>query len=272
MKRIKYFKTLFITLLIIIINSQIIYGFTAKNPYTEKCICPVLTYHDVKLDDTYTSDWTVSAEKFENDIKQLIENGYTPIFTKELVDAFNGKCELPEKPVIIQFDDGDQSFFNIVYPIIYKYNIKAEVYIIVDYTKDLPYVNNTDIFLSWPQLKIVSDSGLVYVGLHGKSHKPVIGSEFTDEKLKSDFSYAWNEIESHLGPQPHYYVYPNGLFNNETLMNISEFGTQMQFIWVWNVSPNIKNYNVLPRANVDKNQDIMSSIEYFNKALKLKTR
>ena len=117
----KKIKIIFISLAIIIINCQFIYGSQAQNPYTEKIVCPILTYHDVRLDDSYTNDWTVSAEKFENDIKQLTENGYTPIFTKELVDAFNGKCELPEKPVIIQFDDGYQSFFNIVYPIPVSY-------------------------------------------------------------------------------------------------------------------------------------------------------
>ena len=268
----KKIKIIFMSLLIIMINCQIIYGFTAKNPYTEKCICPVLTYHDVRLDDSYTNDWIVSAEKFENDIKQLIENGYTPIFTKDLINAINCQFELPEKPVILQFDDGYQSFFNIVYPILYKYNIKAEVYIITDYTKDIPFVNNTDAFLSWPQLKVMSDSGLVYIGLHGKTHQTVIGSNFTKEKLQSDINLAWNEIESHLGPQPHYYVYPNGLFNSETLKNIDNLGTQMQFIWVWNLSTNVKNYNVLPRANIDKNKDIISTIDYFNSALKLKIR
>ena len=268
----KKIKIIFISLAIIIINCQFIYGSQAQNPYTEKIVCPILTYHDVRLDDSYTNDWTVSAEKFENDIKQLTENGYTPIFTKELVDAFNVKCELPEKPVIIQFDVGYQSFFNIVYPILYKYNVKAEVYIITDYTKDIPYVNNADTFLSWPQLKIMSDSGLVYIGLHGKTHKAVIGSDFTKEKLQNDFAAAWNEIETHLGPQPHYYVYPNGLFNNETLKSLSDSGAQMQFIWVWNLSRNVKNYNILPRANIDKNQDIISSIEYFNNALKIKIK
>src|SRR5699024_8026842 len=99
-------------------------------------------------------------------------------------------------------------------------------------------------FLSWPQLKIMSDSGLVYIGLHGKTHKAVIGSEFTKEKLQNDFAAAWNEIETHLGPQPHYYVYPNGLFNNETLKSLSDSGAQMQFIWVWNLSRNVQNYHI----------------------------
>ena len=118
----------------------------------------------------------------------------------------------------------------------------------------------------------MSDSGLVYIGLHGKTHKAVIGNDFTKEKLQNDFAAAWKEIETHLGPQPHYYVYPNGLFNQETLKNLTDSGAQMQFIWVWNLSNNVKNYNVLPRANIDKNQDIISSIEYFNNALNIKTK
>lgn len=263
----KKIKTLFI-ILFILTNCCVAYGQEIKNPYTKNIICPVLTYHDVRVDISSENTWTVSAEKFENDMKELIENGYTPIFTKELMAYYNGSFELPEKPVILQFDDGYQSFFNIVYPILYKYNLKAEVYIITDYTKDMPFSNGSDTFLSWPQIKIMSDSGLVYIGLHGKTHKAVIGEEFTKEKLQSDFNSAWSEIDTHLGTQPHYYVYPNGLFNNDTLKNISDAGAEMQFIWVWNVSGKIKNYNVMPRANVDSNKDIITAINYFNYALK----
>ncbi len=268
----KKLKITALILVFIILNTSFIYGFQAQNPYTQKTVCPVITYHDVLLNDELKNDWTVSAEKFENDIKLLLENNYTPIFTKDLAASYNGEFKLPEKPVIIQFDDGYQSFFNLVYPILYKYNIKAEVYIITDYTKDIPFVNNADTFLSWPQLKIMSDSGLVYVGLHGKTHKTVINKEYTKEQLINDYNSAWNEIDTHLGINSHYYVYPNGLFNSKTIDAFTQAGAQMQFIWVWNLSNDIKNYNVMPRANIDKNIDAVSAIKYFQNTLSIKLK
>ncbi|MCJ7856327.1 polysaccharide deacetylase family protein [Lachnospiraceae bacterium NSJ-143] len=242
-----------------------------ENPYNQTIHCPILTYHDVTTDINKITDWTVTSEKFENDIKTLLENNYTPIFTKDLQAGIEGREQLPDNPVILQFDDGYSSLYELAFPILHKYGVKAEVYIITDYTKDVPYEHSNNKFLSWPQLKLMEDSGLVCVGLHGKSHEAVVNG-FSDEKIKSDFSAAWEEIQNNLGDHPKYYVYPNGLFNANTLRSIKEAGADIQFIWVWNLSNAVKQYNVQPRTNVGGTTDILTAVSNYTDVLKVKLK
>ena len=165
----------------ILICSVPVFSTQASEDITGGIYCPVLTYHRVTTDQSQVSDWTVTAEKFEKDIKSLLDNGYTPIFSADLVKTDKVIGLIPEKPVIIQFDDGYSSVYELAYPILKKYNVKAEVYIITDYTYEMPTGNNGNTFLGWKQLSEMEASGLVRTGLHGKTHRPL--TEFSDDMM-----------------------------------------------------------------------------------------
>jgi len=68
---------------------------------------------------------------------------------------------LPEKPILITFDDGYRSNYDLVYPILQEYGVKACISIIV-LMPDLP----TDNFCTWGQLREMTASGLVEIGSH----------------------------------------------------------------------------------------------------------
>lgn len=272
----KQFKKL-ISLFLIVLSAIIPFNLTVYaqnnsiNPYNNSIpVCPILNYHGLTTDESQLSDWVITPQKFESDLKGLIEKGYTPIFTSDLLNHIKNGTELPEKPVIIQFDDGYSSVYELAFPILYKYNAKAEVYIITDYTKDVPFKHNTDTFLSWPQLKVMSDSGLMYIGLHGKNHEPIV-SGISSERIKSNLQSAWSQIDSRISQQYHFYAYPNGLFNTNTIKAVTYAGADIQFIWVWNIANNIKQYNVMPRTTVTNSKTALEAVEYFSKTLKGKT-
>ncbi|GFI61425.1 poly-beta-1,6-N-acetyl-D-glucosamine N-deacetylase [Clostridiales bacterium] len=232
-------------------------------------ICPVLTYHRLTSDLSMTSDWTTSPQKFEEDLCKLLDNGYTPIFTSELV--LKDKPEnFPDKPVIIQFDDGYNSVYELAFPILKKYNAKAEIYIITDYTEDMPREQNGNTFIGWQQLEEMEKSGLMYTGVHGKTHLPVV-ENYTDEEIKNNFIAAWEAIEERLGPRPHYYVYPQGRFNKKTVKLTKQAGCDEQFVWIWDMNWKLKNY-VLGRINIGYKTDVIKSIEWYNKTRKQKIK
>ena len=232
--------------------------------------CPVLTYHRLTNDVSQTTDWTTTPEKFEKDIKRLLDNGYTPIFTSDLVSENRAIGQIPEKPVIIQFDEGYESVYELAYPILLKYNVKAEVYIITDYTSEQPTENNGNMFLGWQQLRIMENSGLIYTGLHGKTHLPLT-EKFTDEEIKNDFKSAWNTIDVKLGARARYYVYPRGSFDKRTIKLIKEAGGNEQFVWIWDLSKDIKN-DVIGRVNIGYNTDVISAISSFEKTYNQKLK
>ena len=98
---------------------------------------------------------------FDEQMKYLHDNDYHSI-TLEQFDAYmRGEGDLPDRPVLITFDDGYRSNYDLVYPILREYGVKACISIIV-LMPDLP----TDNFCTWNQLREMTASGLVEIGSH----------------------------------------------------------------------------------------------------------
>ena len=78
---------------------------------TDSVKLPVIMYHSLLKDEKLQNDYTVSPTLFENDLKYLTENGYTTVVVKDLTDYVYGKKSLPEKCIMLTFDDG--YFYNL---------------------------------------------------------------------------------------------------------------------------------------------------------------
>lgn len=106
----KQFKKL-ISLFLIVLSAIIPFNLTAYaqnnsiNPYNNSIpVCPILNYHGLTTDESQLSDWVITPQKFESDLKGLIEKGYTPIFTSDLLNSYKKRYRTSGKAVIIQFD------------------------------------------------------------------------------------------------------------------------------------------------------------------------
>ena len=98
-----------------------------KNNERQDVKIPVLLYHNfvntVPDNDPDNFNYINTPQSFEENIKVLIENGYTIISMQELNDAYNLKTELPSKPILITFDDGYYSNYEYIYPILKQYQV-----------------------------------------------------------------------------------------------------------------------------------------------------
>ena len=91
---------------------------------------PILLYHSITAGEPDNSGMTVSVQAFENQIRTLYENGYTAITFNQLYDYVEKGIDLPEKPVLITFDDGYLNNYELAFPILEKYNMNATIFII----------------------------------------------------------------------------------------------------------------------------------------------
>ena len=103
---------------------------------------PILMYHHLSED--VTNSEMVSPEQFEAQIRALSEAGYTGVSFDELQAYVLRGEPLPEKPVVITFDDGYRSNYTLAYPILQKYSMKATIFAIgvsfgTDHYKDTDY-------------------------------------------------------------------------------------------------------------------------------------
>ena len=89
---------------------------------------PVLTYHQI-TNDAPAGETVISSKLFEQEMQYLHEAGYQTISSEELVDVMNKKMPLPDKAVVITFDDGWVSVLNGV-PVLDSYHMKASFNII----------------------------------------------------------------------------------------------------------------------------------------------
>ena len=88
---------------------------------------PVLTYHDVAQG---ASETVISPQLLETHLAALRKAGYHTILPSELRDYVHHGASLPEKPLLITFDDGYLSNATVAYPLLKKYNMKAAFFII----------------------------------------------------------------------------------------------------------------------------------------------
>ncbi len=100
---------------------------------------PVLMYHHL-YDDTLVSEEdkqqinrntaVITEERFRADMEYLKENGYTSLFAEDLIAIKSGEIEMPEKPIMITFDDGYLSNYVYAYPILEETGMKATISLI----------------------------------------------------------------------------------------------------------------------------------------------
>jgi peptidoglycan/xylan/chitin deacetylase (PgdA/CDA1 family) len=90
---------------------------------------PVLMYHHFVTDEA-TLSTEVTEERFREQMSILHEAGYTSVTLQELLNYVNGDGDLPEKPVLITFDDGYTSNLDIAAPILEEYGFCATIFVI----------------------------------------------------------------------------------------------------------------------------------------------
>lgn len=96
---------------------------------------PGLLYHNfvttVPDSDSDNYQYINTPKSFEENIRTLQKSGYTFLSFHELNDTYQNKTKLPKKPILITFDDGYQSNYEYIYPILKKYHIKASIFIVL---------------------------------------------------------------------------------------------------------------------------------------------
>ncbi len=94
---------------------------------------PVLMYHSVCR--TNVGEYVASPETLRADFRYLREKGYTAVFVRDIIEYCDGKGELPEKPIVITFDDG---FYNNAFyaeKIAAEYGMKMTVSVVGSYVQ-----------------------------------------------------------------------------------------------------------------------------------------
>ena len=167
---------------------------------------PVLNYH--QINDKDENSLTIHTDQFEAEMKYLADNGYHAITPEELLDAWDNGKALPEKPIIITFDDGYADNYKNAYPILKKYNLKGTIFVVTDYLNTYPN------YLTWSMASEMLDSGVINIESHTLSHAELDKLE-TREELDKQLRDSKLAIDWHLHKKAAFIAYPCGSFNKD---------------------------------------------------------
>ena len=259
----KNFLIIILVLVLIIVTVLVILSKTMKDKNTNVKI-PILLYHDfvttVPDSDPDNFNYINTPQSFEENIKVLLDNGYTFISFPELNDANNGKISLPEKPILITFDDGYYSNYEYVFPILKKYNVKASIFVVTDKI-------GTEIdgkrYLNWEQCKEMQDSGLVKIFSHSKRH--VFYDKLPVRMIRDDVTQSYKIIEENLGSKNlKVFAYPYGAYTKETVWALKLNGIDMQVYDLGMNYSNDFNADYIKRINIPCEMTGTEIIEEIN--------
>lgn len=201
---------------------------------------PILMYHDISYQD---SDMSITPERFEEHIKALYEEGYTTLSFDDLYGYVMYNAQLPEKCVMLTFDDGYLSNYENAYPILKKYGMQGIIFAVGVTTGQTTYKNTgkeINPHYTYEQGREMYESGVMWTQSHtydlhrvkaldeeyregasrlkGESEKE-FAQMFYDDITKSKY-----EIEENVGNGVIALSYPQGIHSAVTDAVIREAG------------------------------------------------
>ena len=207
---------------------------------------PILMYHHLSED--VTNSEIVSPEQFEAQIRALSEAGYTGVSFDELQAYVLRGEPLPEKPVVITFDDGYRSNYTLAYPILQKYGMKATIFAVgvsfgTDHYKDTDYAitphfgaaeaaemtasglisiqSHTYDMHQWPPYETSSAVRENILPLPGESEEAYV------QALTEDFTRSRALLEDATGRPVDVLAYPAGQYSTLAQVTLQSLGVHV---------------------------------------------
>lgn len=179
---------------------------------------PILMYHYISEPppdaDIYRIDLSVPPEKFREQMAYLAKNGYTPIDLYQLSAAVTAQIELPEKPIVLTFDDGYLDNYENAFPILQEFGFIGTFFVITDLADQ-----GAEGYANWEQLKEMAAAGM-RIESHTKNHPDLSTMGRADIIFQALGSQE--TIAAHIGYMPRYLCYPGGRYDEETMQILSE--------------------------------------------------
>ena len=179
---------------------------------------PVLMYHSI----TYEKGNAIClpVERFEEHLKYLKDNGYYTITLTDLYEYLMRDTPIPEKSVVLTFDDGYENNYTDMFPVLKKYNFKATIFVI---TSNIDKDPNS---MTSKQLLEMEKYG-VDIESHTVNHDNL--KDLPKDKQLATLIQSKKDLEKILNKQINFFAYPYGGYNKSAIEAVKEAGYTMAF-------------------------------------------
>lgn len=209
-----------------------------------------LVLHKIVNDTSYTQWEDVSKGCFIEILNEIQATSRIPGNNKSINN----------KEVILTFDDGNSSDYEIVFPMLSDRKINAIFFLIINEVGNKGYLN-------WSQVKEMHKYGMTF-GSHGLSHKEM--SKLSVKDAQNEFIKSKSILEDALGSSIKYFSYPFGDFCKES----HKIGLTAGYDFLFTSSHGIakKNSKILPRNSIHSGLDIKNILRIMKPGISLQLR
>ncbi|MGH2541153.1 MAG: polysaccharide deacetylase family protein [Ardenticatenaceae bacterium] len=171
---------------------------------------PILMYHYVSVpppgSNDYRHDLSVGPDVFRAQLITLREQGYTSITLSQLLYALQQGTPLPEKPVVLTFDDGYRDNYDHAFPIMKQEGFVGTFFVVTELVEQ----RNAG-YMTWEQIVEMKESGME-IGSHTRDHPILTGSSI--ERIWRELVESRAILQERLGQEINGFAYPFGRFDD----------------------------------------------------------
>lgn len=205
---------------------------------------PVVMYHQLTKNEKRSGRYVLTLEQFEKDLVFLKSKGYQSVSVKQLVDYSQGKGDIPEKAIMITFDDGNETLYEYALPLLEKYGFTAVGFVVgalADHYTEIDDHNLNYSYLNWQQIKEMISGDIIEIESHSFDLHKNTGSRSGIKKKKgetieqyreflcSDVSKMKTAMENNIGKAPVAFAFPFGSFTSDSTDILKECGFKLTF-------------------------------------------
>lgn len=172
---------------------------------------PVLMYHEIG--DVNNNNY-IRASEFEAQVRWLAENGYHTVTLAEAYQHFHDFKPIASKPVVLTFDDGYATFYDIAVPALQKYGFRATAFIVTGLLGRGGY-------MTWDQVIDIANQGME-IGSHTLTHSDL--RTISGERLAREITEPKRLLEERTKTPVRFFCYPSGKYSDETLDGVKKAG------------------------------------------------
>lgn len=203
---------------------------------------PVLMYHhiqDLAQAKKEGHGWlSVSPEVFSTQMQYLKQKGYQTVSSQELINFFDNGTKLPNKPVMLTFDDGYEDFFVNARPALNQNNFGAMMFL------PTGLMNNPG-YLAWNEIGQMT--GKIEFANHTWSHYYLKGDK---SQIEKEIDTAQTQLEDHGLGKPKVFAYPYGYESQNDIQILTQKDFKLAFTTRSGSIQCAKKRLVLPRIRV----------------------
>ncbi len=249
----------------------------------------ILAYHEVTSEpQPLMPEYAIEPKQLQQHLDWLVQNGFQFIGSQQLLEAQQHNKALPEKSVLLSFDDGYQSFYQHVYPVLKQRNIPAVLSVVGRWLEpaEQQQVNfggqlvSRQHFLSWAQLKELQASGLVEIASHSYDlHKGIVANpqgnqlpatvarayfpqqqRYEDDnayqkRIQQDLKANQRLLQKHGLKAPKIMVWPYGRYNLHTVKIAEKLKMPISLTLDDAENQPVNSFSRLPRILIQKHMD-----------------